>query len=32
VKGLLVEAGSGPTDPTRYYVLADSFPDPEKEL
>ncbi len=31
-KGLLVEAGSGPTDPTRYYALAESIPAPGKEL
>ena len=31
-KGLLVEKGSGPTDPTRHYRLAESIPGPEKEL
>ena len=31
-KGLLVEAGSGPTDPTRYYRLSDSISGSEKEL
>ena len=31
-KGLLVEAGSGPTDPTRYYRLSDSVSGSEKEL
>ena len=31
-KGLLVEAGSGPTDPTRYYRLSESISGSEKEL
>lgn len=31
-KGLLVEKGSGPTDPTRHYRLAESIQGPEKEL
>ncbi len=31
-KGLLVEGGSSPTDPTRYYRLSDSVSGPEKEL
>lgn len=31
-KGLIVEKGSGPTDPTRHYSLAESIPEPEKEL
>ena len=30
--GLLVEKGSGPTDPTRHYRLAESIPGPENEL
>jgi Fic family protein len=31
-KGLLVERGSGPTDPTRHYRLAESILGPGKEL
>ena len=31
-KGLFVEHGTGPTDPTRHYRLAESIPAPEKEL
>jgi Fic family protein len=31
-KGLFVERGTGPTDPTRHYRLAESIPAPEKEL
>jgi len=29
-KGLLVEQGTGPTDPTRHYRLAETIPAPEK--
>lgn len=31
-KGLLVECGTGPTDPTRHYRLAEALREPEKEL
>jgi len=31
-KGLIVERGSGPTDPTRHYRLAESIAGPENEL
>jgi Fic family protein len=31
-KGLFDEMGSGPTDPTRHYRLAESIPAPRKEL
>ena len=31
-KGLLVEAGTGPTDPTRYYRLSESISGSGKEL
>lgn len=31
-KGLIVERGSGPTDPTRHYRLAESIVGPENEL
>ena len=31
-KGLLVERGTGPTDPTRHYRLAESIPAPDKKL
>jgi hypothetical protein len=30
--GLLSERGSGPTDPTRYYGLADGLPEPKTGL
>ena len=31
-KGLLAERGTGPTDPTRHYRLADAVREPEREL
>jgi hypothetical protein len=31
-KGLLVERGTGPTDPTRHYRLTESIPAPDRKL